>query len=374
MTRVLLVTQDLERAGAQRQCVELALGLRATPGFAVDVAVLEPGGPLSAELEASGIPVHACPRRFRWDLSPALAIARLVKQFGADVVHTSLFLPNFYGRVARLRRRPALLVSSLRSTGIEGWPRYLAEILLAPLCDVIIANSEAGRADLVSRGVSPRRIELVRNGLDFERFEPARLTPLFPAIRPAVLGMVAQMESRKDHPGLVEAFAAVQAAHPGVRLLLAGDGSRRDETEAAAARFGVAGSVRFMGTVARSETVYASLDVYVQASASEEGTSNSILEAMASGRPVVATDVGGNREVVEHGRTGLIVPPRDPGALARALDGLLRDPGRAVRMGEAGAVQVRERYGRRRMVEATLAVYRARMAARSRVSSRASSV
>ena len=366
MIRVLLVTQDLERAGAQRQCVELAFGLRSAPGCEVEVAVLEPGGPLSAELAAAGIPLHGCPRRFRWDLSPAFGLARLAVRSGADVVHTSLFLPNFYGRVARLRSRPPLLVSSLRSTGIEGWPRYAAEILMAPLCDVIIANSEAGRADLIARGVSPRRIEVVRNGLDFARFDEARLVPRFPAGRPPRLGMVAQMETRKDHPGLIEAFAVLVAAHPGARLLLAGDGSRRAETGTAAARLGVAGSVEFMGTVSRPETVYAALDVYVQASAAEEGTSNSILEAMACGRPVVATDIGGNREVVEDGVTGLVVPPRDPRALAAALDRLLRDPEGARRMGETGAVRVRERYGRRRMVEATLAVYRSRLESRSR--------
>jgi glycosyltransferase involved in cell wall biosynthesis len=366
MIRVLLLTQDLERAGAQRQCVELALGLRSAPGLAVEVAVLEPGGPLSGELAAAGIPLHACPRRFRWDLSPALGLARLVERTGADVLHTSLFLPNFYGRVARLRRRPPLLVSSLRSTGIEGWPRYAAEVLMAPLCDVIIANSVAGRDDLVARGVSPRRIEVVRNGLDFERFDAARLVPPFPDGRKPRLGMVAQMEARKDHPGLVEAFAVVHASHPGARLLLAGDGSRRAVTEEAAARLGVAAAVEFLGTVSRPEAVYASLDVYVQASAAEEGTSNSILEAMACGRPVVATDIGGNREVIEPGVTGLVVPPRDPRALARALDGLLRDPGAARRMGDQAAVQVREKYGRRLMVEATLAVYRSRLDARSR--------
>jgi glycosyltransferase involved in cell wall biosynthesis len=366
MTRVLLVTQDLERAGAQRQCVELALGLLAMPGFTVEVAVLEPGGALGAEIEAAAIPLHACPRRFRWDLSPALGLARLAERTAADVVHTSLFLPNFYGRVARLRRRPPLLVSSLRSTGIEGWPRYAAEILMAPLCDVIIANSEAGRADLIARGVSPARITVVRNGMDFSRFDAVRASPILPAGRPPRLGMVAQMESRKDHPGLVEAFAQVRAAHPGARLLLAGDGSRRAATETAAARLGLGDAVEFLGTIPRPETVYGSLDLYVQASAAEEGTSNSILEAMACGRPVVATDIGGNREVVEQGVTGLIVPPRDPRALARAIDGLLSDPAAAVRMGATAAVRVRDRYGRRRMVDETLAVYRSRLELRSR--------
>ena len=361
----LLVTQDLNRAGAQRQCVELALGLHARPGWRVEVAVLEPGGPLTSELAGHGIPIHPCPRRWRWDLSPAAALARIAGAIGAEVVHTFLFLPNFYGRLARLRRRPPLLVSSLRSTGIEGWPRYAGEVLLAPLCDVVIANSDAGRDDLVRRGVSARRVVVVRNGLTFERFDAARalgLPPFGDALR---LGMVAQMERRKDHGSLVEALARLRAKDPRVRLVLAGDGSLRDRVQDAARRRGVFEAIDWLGTVACPETVYSTLHLYVQASAAEEGTSNSILEAMASGRPVVATDVGGNREVVADGVTGSVVPPRDPAALAAAAQALLADEGRARAFGEAGARRVRERYDRAAMIEATLAVYEERLAARA---------
>jgi glycosyltransferase involved in cell wall biosynthesis len=119
--------------------------------------------------------------------------------------------------------------------------------------------------------------------------------------------------------------------------------------------------VEFLGTVDRPEVVYPGLEIYVQASASEEGTSNSILEAMACARPVVATDVGGNREIVQHGVTGLIVPPRNPEALAAALRTLLDDPNRARRMGEAGAVLARSLYSRERMVEATVRVYESQL-------------
>jgi glycosyltransferase involved in cell wall biosynthesis len=358
LSSVLLVTQDLQAAGAQRQCVELALGLARTAGWEVAVAALEPGGPLRRELDAAGIAVHDCPRRWRWDLSPARAIASLVRRCRYDLVHTFLFLPNFYGRLARLRTRPRALVSSLRSTGIEGWPRYAAEILLAPLCDRIIANSDAGRGDLVAHGVSPRRIVVVRNGLDLSRFERAAATAPSAADGCRRIGMIAQMESRKDHVGLVRAFALVLKRAPDMCLVLAGDGRLRSEVEECISRLGLGERVDLLGTVERPEDVHASLAVYVQASASEEGTSNSILEAMASARPVVATDVGGNREVVRHGETGLVVPPRDPVALADAVSRLLEHPEEARRMGQAGAALARERYSRDVMVAGTLDVYR----------------
>ena len=158
MPAVLLFTQDLERAGAQRQCVELALGLHREPDWRVEMAAIEPDGPLGAEIRGAGIPLHPCPRRYRWDLRPARRLADLTIDGGFDLVHSFLFLPNFYARLARLRHRPRVVISSLRSTGIEGLPRYVAEVLMAPLCDLIIANSEAGRRDLVARGVSARRI------------------------------------------------------------------------------------------------------------------------------------------------------------------------------------------------------------------------
>jgi glycosyltransferase involved in cell wall biosynthesis len=131
-------------------------------------------------------------------------------------------------------------------------------------------------------------------------------------------------------------------------------------------QLGLEDRVAFLGTVERPEQVLETLDLYVQASAREEGTSNSILEAMAAGRPVVATDVGGNREVVRHGETGLIVPPHDTDALASALAGLLADPARCRRFGAAGAALARERYSRDAMVGATVAVYESVFERRSR--------
>jgi len=356
MPAVLLVTQDLMRAGAQRQCVELALGLRTRPGWRVEVAALEPDGPLAAELHAAGVTLHACPRRWRWDLSPAGAIARLARDGRFDIVHTFLFLPNFYGRLARLRHRHPVVISSLRSTGIEGLPRYVAEVLMAPLCDLIIANSEAGRRDLVSRGVAARRIVVVRNGLDLDRF--IALTP--PPRRPdgtRWIGMVAHMEPRKDHAALVEAFATLSRHHPEARLVLAGDGSRRRRIEELVHARKLDGEIVLRGTVARTEEIYAGLEVYVQASASQEGTSNSIIEAMAAGLPVVATDIGGNAETVRHGETGLVVPPSNPGAIAEALGHVLDSPAEARVMGLAGRRRALEMYTRDRMVGATFAVY-----------------
>ena len=146
-------------------------------------------------------------------------------------------------------------------------------------------------------------------------------------------------------------------------LVLAGDGRLRPAVEEKVRCLGLGRSVVLLGTVDDPTSVYPTLDIYVQASAREEGTSNSILEAMASGLPVVATDIGGNREVVRHGETGLIVPAHDPEALRGALRELLLDPARGRRMGAAGSALVHERFSRQTMVRSTMRIYERLLAA-----------
>ncbi|HEU5181078.1 MAG TPA: glycosyltransferase family 4 protein [Candidatus Polarisedimenticolia bacterium] len=359
MPSVLLVTQDLQRAGAQRQCVELALGLKTLASWNVEIAVLEGERSLESELTGAGIPIRRVPRRWRWDLSPATGLGSLARQGGFDVIHSFMFLPNFYVRLSRLRHRTPLIVCSHRTTKMRGWPRAVLEILLSPFCDLMVTNSQAGREELVSRGMDPGRIAVVLNGIDLDRFRPA------PASgsdgRPARVGMVARMEPDRDHVTLLQAFEQVHAMHPEAKLVLAGDGSLAPKVREQVALLRLESCVELPGAVAHPEEMYRTLDLYVQASRNKEGTSNSLLEAMASGIPVIATRIGGNLEVVRDGETGLLVTAEDPAALAKAISSLLRDPVLAQRLGAAGAARVRDLYSRTAMVDATLRAYASRL-------------
>ena len=359
MPSVLLFTQDLQLAGSQRQCVELALGLAAADGWSVQVATMEQGGPLEAVLHGAGVPLHVCPRAWRWDLSPARMLASLARDQKLDLIYSFLFLPNFYARLSRLFNPRPVVVSSMRSSSVPGWYRYVTEILMAPLCNLVIANSESGRNALIARGVSPGRVMVIRNGLDLGRFSKLRPAGARPAGagRGARNGMVARMEEDKDHATVVKALAKVAAGFPDVRLILAGDGSLRPLIEAQVRIHELADRVTLLGNVDHPEQVYGDIDIYVQASSIGEGTSNSMIEAMASGLPIIATGLGGNREVVVDGSTGILVPPRDPGALAEAMQRLLRDPALAVRMGEEGRRRALANYSRASMVAATSEVF-----------------
>ena len=360
--RVLLLTQDLDVWGAQRQLVELAKGLDRTR-YDVRVGTLEPGGPLTAELVAHGIPVIAFPRRWRWDLRPIQQLNQYLRQHSIDIIHSFMFLPNFYARFAgKLARTPAV-VSSLRSSGvrIEGWHRLAIDVGTCGLCDALIANSAAGAEQYVRYGGLRSRVTVVRNGLC------PRPAPSPAALQKAAtawgvtrfeqrIGMVAALEPRKHQALLIDAMRTVVRQFPHAGLLLAGDGSQRPHLEHLVQSLGLGASVVFVGTI-QPDCLYPLLDVYVQASAFGEGVSNSILEAMAHGLPVVATDVGGNREVVIEGRTGHIVPPGNDSALAAALCTLLADPARRQDMGEAGRQRVRSEFDIATMVAGTGAVY-----------------
>jgi glycosyltransferase involved in cell wall biosynthesis len=188
------------------------------------------------------------------------------------------------------------------------------------------------------------RIQTIRNGVELSRFaghmgrEDARHALGLPAEVP-VVGAVGRLVPVKDHVGLVEATALL--GRDGLRpiVAIAGDGPLRADIETRAAALGVQGQVRLLGHRQDIDTVFTALDVFVLPSRSE-GLSNTILEAMAAGLPVVATHVGGADEMVVDGATGLLVPPASPQALAAALRRLLLDPALRTTMGHAGRARV----------------------------------
>jgi glycosyltransferase involved in cell wall biosynthesis len=171
-----------------------------------------------------------------------------------------------------------------------------------------------------------------------------------------LLGLVARLHRQKGLGDLLAAVAWVRERVPDVRLLLIGEGELRDELEAQARALGLSGAVIFAGIRTDVAEIVAALDIFVLPSL-WEGTSNAVLEAMAAGLPIVATAVGGTPEVVVDGVTGLLVPPRDPSALAGALVTLLQDADLRHRMGRAGRERVKQYFSLERMVRRTEALY-----------------
>ncbi len=215
----------------------------------------------------------------------------------------------------------------------------------------IVANAEAVATRLRREWVPAQRISVIPNGLDLSRFSPRPLPTTLTRI-----AMVANLRPGKGHDTLIDALPLLLARFPDVRVDLIGNGTERAALEQRVGARGLASVIRFVG---HAEDVGAHLSeshLFTLPSESE-AFPNAVLEAMAAGLPVVSTAVGGIREVVEHGRTGLLVPPRDPRALADALASLIADPTRAQALASQGRALVERRYSFDRMVRSMEDLY-----------------
>lgn len=259
-----------------------------------------------------------------------------------------------------------LRISNRRDTGFQkSRALRLLFLLLNHRYDLVVAPSKAILDQLVRReGVERGRTRWLPNGVDCERFRPidrvSRLQGRAHAGLPAeacLIGCVARLVPVKRHQDLVAAFAVVAAAHPDARLVLVGGGPLEEPIRLQVKRLGLDERVIFMGESRDMERLLPLFDAFALAS-STEGMSNAILEAMACGLPVVATRVGGNPELVEPGRTGYLVPPLQPGELARALSDLLDCRERGERMGRAARQRAETAFALPTMIESFSSFYR----------------
>jgi glycosyltransferase involved in cell wall biosynthesis len=236
----------------------------------------------------------------------------------------------------------------------------------------IVAVSQAVKDVLVGFGVDPRKITVIYSGSDPGRYHSGlnggavRAELGIPGAAPLVGKIANFYHGWKGHDTFLEAARIVVSQIPDARFLLVGHETDGGKARAMVDRLGLSERVTLAGYRTDIPEVLSALDVSVNSPRAGEGLSGAIRESLAVGRPVVATDVGGNRELVRDGETGLLVSPDDPAALAAAVVRLLRDRDLAARLAGNGARFVRERLTVERMVEATEALYREVLAERGR--------
>jgi glycosyltransferase involved in cell wall biosynthesis len=358
-TRVVFVINDLRRAGAETQLVTLATGLDRAR-FQASVLILKTANDFESELRDAGVPVVALGRRSPWDLHVLLRLRRSLAAARPDVVHSYLAFANMLVAVAAPWAGVPVVILSQRSSYEASMTPFWRRVARwgHRRASHVIVNSESARREELAAGQPERTITCVPNGvaLPAASAAPARALLGLPA-GPLAL-CLAQLAHEKAHSGLLEAWPRVRDAVPGAALGLVGDGPLRDSLERQAARLGIADSVLFLGFRHPATPFLVAADVVVLPSLTE-GLPNALLEAMALARPCVATAVGGIPELIEHGSSGWLVKPGDPGSLAEGLTSLLRDPERARAFGDAARERVRERFSIARMVEATERVYAA---------------
>jgi len=337
---VLLVAQELGQGGSERQLTELAKALD-RERFVPHVGCLRPTGFRIEELRRCGVPVEVFPLRSFASLDvprAGAALGRYVKRHGIGIVHSFDTPGNVLAApAARMSGVPVVLSSQRAFRELNtALFRHLLRVT-DQIADAVIVNCRALERHLVEdEKISPRRIRLCYNGIDSEIFHPgagARPGPLVQA--GIVVGVVCALRPEKDLPTLIDAFARVLPRYPGARLAIVGSGSERQPLEARARELGVAEATWLEPSTPEVVPWFSAIDVFVLPSRSE-ALSNSLMEAMACGCCAVASAVGGNCELVEHGETGLLFQPGSAGELAGHLEMLMRDESIRRRLAAAG--------------------------------------
>ena len=341
---ILHVVENLERGGLERMVIDL-VGVQHAAGHRCRVICLFQPGALASELEAQGIDVKACGKRGGLDFGALRRLRGWLRAAPGAVVHTHNANAHYHTVAAAIGLPIARLINTRHGMG-AAQPRSRGEWLYRRAMrrtDTVAAVCEAARARFSQQGVSPRgRLLSVPNGIRIDRFSPATeelraalCSDLGLASGTRIIGTVGRLNPVKDQATLLRAFARLHDEFADTALVLVGDGALRTALETQAAALGIGHAVRFLGDRSDVRELLQGFDIFALSSLSE-GYSMALLEASASGLPIVATDVGGNREIVIDGRNGRLVPPARDDALAEAFATLLRDPAGAVAMGRAG--------------------------------------
>lgn len=364
---ILHVVESLDRGGLERVVCDLVREQRVR-GHTVEVLCLFHLGGFAAELERAGISVFAADKRRGPDLRALTRIRRVIRAGRHQLVHTHNAVANYYTCAAQLFARGSPPVVNTRHNMGALDPRDRRERLFRwciPLtARFAFVSKRAAERYMRDAALPAERTRVVTNGIPTERYIEATIQSRNTARdrlglpRDAVvLGTVGRLVEVKNHRLLLDAAAPMCRTNPGLLVVLIGDGPLRAELEGAAAELGIAGQVRLIGERPDVPDLLPAFDVFVLPSVSE-GQSIALLEAAAAGLPAVATDVGGNPEILSDGATGLLVPSGDRGALSAALGRLVAAPQLARKLGSAARNWVMRNASVSAMADSYDALYR----------------
>jgi len=344
---LLFLVTNFDRGGAEKILTSYATGL-SREKYAVQAAALQGRSQaIAGDLTLARIPVHELGMAYKGDLRVLPRLVGLLRRERIQILFTFMFHPTLLGRLMGWFSRVPVRISSERTMAEEGLGRRLLNRWTVPLATHVVAVS-ARVAAYAAREfrIPPDRLSTIANGVDLDHFRPVMRER---DAGPPVIGCTARLHAENDHVTLLRAFSRLSTRWPEAQLLLVGRGPEEARLKALAEDLGTSTRIRLAGEQGDVTPFLHQMDLYVQPSVAA-GMPNSVLEAMAAGLPVVATAVGGTPEAVVEGETGLLVPPRNPMALADAMLKLLEDRRLAQAFGQAGRARVETHFSEERML------------------------
>ncbi|WP_213951309.1 glycosyltransferase family 4 protein [Tepidanaerobacter syntrophicus] len=357
MIKVLHVLSDTNVGGAGRYIFNL-LSDKYETSFEAAVACPK-GGELEKELRERNIQVFPLEGgESSTNMSQIKSLRRIISQEKFDIVHTHA---SFAGRIAGKMAGAKVVMTrhSIMGGGAGPVKRMITRLISRIFTDKIIAISRAVKINLIESGVPADMITIIYNGIDTTKFEGVKgtlrkelnITPDTP-----IIGMVARLVPEKGYEYAINAFYRVIKDYPNALLVIIGSGSLEKNLKNMCSELGIESNVIFMGYRQDVENLMADFDLFVLSSVSE-GLGLSLLEAMALGKPVVATITGGIPEVIKDGTNGLLVQPGNDVYLAESIVKILSDKDLARRLGDEAKKTVVEKFSSKTMIEKTEKVY-----------------
>ena len=359
--RILEIIPTLVRGGAEKQLTLLATGLP-RERFDVHVAVLSQDGPHHATLRRAEIPTTLIEKRWKVDPAAYARLKRLIVKLRPDLVHTWIFAANAYGRYAARQAGVGCVIAGERCIDRwKTWRELMIDRYLARFTTRVVTNSSGVQEFYVEHGLSPDLFAVIPNGVEVagERGSGDRQAILDELGLPSnsrLMGAVGRLWPQKRYKDLIWAAELMKVLRDDTHLLIIGDGPERDRLTRYSEQVTVHDRVHFLGARDDVAKLMPHFDCFWLGSG-YEGQSNALMEAMALGIPVVATDIAGNRDLVLHGSTGYLVPVGDAAGFARYTSKLLEDDHLAEQLGAAAKARMQNEFSIDKMVSRHAALY-----------------
>lgn len=372
--RIVQIIPTLDQGGAEKQLALLATGLP-RDRFDVHVCALTRLGPWESVLQDAGLPVECIGKQRKFDPSAYRRLKQYLTKRQPDLVHTWLFAANTYGRrAARATGRPKLVAGERCVDQWKSWHHFVIDRYLAKRTDRIVANSQGVKEFYVEQGIDEQKIVVIPNGIDVAHYRDDTSSTVGEAARQTdeprhsiraelnlpetthLIGAVGRLWPQKRFKDLIWSADLIKCVREDTHILIIGDGPQRLALEKYAEQVEILDKVHFLGH--RSDTNQIIPQLTLLWSGSEfEGLSNVVMEAMASHVPVIATDISGHRDLIEHDETGALVPVGDRASFAKWATFLLDHEDKAKRLAGNAYQRISTEFAIEKMVEKHVDLY-----------------